>query len=288
MVYKLLAVKIDGALLQSNGRISRATKEAIEYVQSKGVAVVLVTSLNYQFSKKVAKSLKGQIMIVTANGAFVGTSINKPLLVKKIAEKTTMDIIKLLEGIDCRFKVHFEEFEVAQRVDVPENMLGKAIMYVNESKAYTQHYVDSVSEYLQENPNTPLSIEVTFKSQKEQKDIKHALNNMFSDLTITEMDDCVSIIGAEQISKWKGILYLAEYLKVAKKEIVTIGVSKHDLEMIVGAGMGIAMGNSDKELKRRAKWIARSNDDDGVAFTVKELFRKQYQLQFLEKMNLLK
>jgi len=288
MVYKLLAVNIDGALLQSNGRISKATKEAIEYVQSKGVAVVLVTSRNYQFSKKVAKSLKGQIMIVTANGAYVGTSINKPLFVKKIAEKTTLDIVKLLEGIGCRFKVHFEDFEVSSRINIPENMLGKAIMYVNETKAYTQHYVDSVSEYLLENPNTPLSIEVIFNSQTEQKDIKNAINNMFGNITITEMDDCVSIIGAEQISKWKGILYLAEHLNVLKKEIVTIGVSKNDLEMIVGAGIGIAMGNSDKELKRRAMWIARSNDDDGVAFTVKELFRKQYQLQFLEKMNLLK
>lgn len=288
MVYKLLAVNIDGALLQSNGRISKATKEAIEYVQSKGVAVVLVTSRNYLFSKKAAKMLKGQLMIVTANGAYVGTSINKPLFVKKIAEKTTLDIVKLLEGIGCRFKVHFEDSEVASRIDVPENMLGKAIMYVNETKAYTQHYVDSVSEYLLENPNTPLSIEVIFNSQTEQKDIKNALNNMFSDITIAEMEDCVSIIGAEQISKWKGILYLAEHLNVLKKEIVTIGVSENDLEMIVGAGMGIAMGNGDKELKRRANWIARSNDDDGVAFTVKELFRKQYQLEFLEKMNLLK
>ena len=58
--------------------------------------------------------------------------------------------------------------------------------------------------------------------------------------------------------------------------------------MIVDAGIGVAMGNSDQELKRRANWIARSNDDDGVAFTIKELFRKQYQLEFLEKMNLLK
>ena len=46
MIYKLLAVNIDGTLLQSNGRLTKATKEAIAYVQSKGVAVVLVTSRN--------------------------------------------------------------------------------------------------------------------------------------------------------------------------------------------------------------------------------------------------
>ena len=288
MVYKLLAVNIDGALLQSNGRISKATKESIEYVQSKGAAICLVTSRNYQFSKKVAKALKGPIMIVTANGAFVGTSINKPLFVKKLAENTTLDIVKLLEGADCRIKVNFEESEVSARINIPENMLGKAIMYVNEPKTYTQHYVDSISEYLQKKPNAPLSIEATFNSQKEQRDLKHVLTNMFSDITITEEDNGVTVIGPEQISKWKGILYLAEHLQITKKEMIAIGASKTDLEMVLGAGMGVAMGNGDKELKRRADWIARSNDDDGFAYTVKELFRKQYQLTFLEKLNLLK
>ena len=288
MVYKLLAVNIDGALLQSNGRISKATKEAIEYVQSKGAAVVLVTSRNYQFSKKVVKELKGPIMIVAANGSFVGTSINKHLFVKKIAENTTLDIVKLLEGADCRFKVNFEESEVSSRINVPENMLGKAIMYVNEPKTYTQHYVDSISEYLQEHPNTPLSIEAVFNSLKEQRDIRYVLSNMFSDIAITELENGVTVIGPEQVSNWKGILYLAEHLEVTKKELIAIGASGNDLEMVLGAGLGVAMGNGDKELKRRADWIARSNDDDGVAFTVKELFRKQYQLEFLEKLNLLK
>ena len=288
MVYKLLAVNIDGALLQSNGRISKATKEAIEYVQSKGAAVVLVTSRNYQFSKKVVKALKGPIMIVATNGSFVGISINKPLFVKKIAENTTLDIVKLLEGADCRFKVNFEESEVSSRINVPENMLGKAIMYVNEPKTYTQHYVDSISEYLQEHPNTPLSIEAVFNSLKEQRDIRYVLSNMFSDIAITELENGVTVIGPEQVSNWKGILYLAEHLEVTKKELIAIGASGNDLEMVLGAGLGVAMGNGDKELKRRADWIARSNDDDGVAFTVKELFRKQYQLEFLEKLNLLK
>jgi len=288
MVYKLLAVNIDGALLQSNGRISKATKEAIEYVQSKGVTVVLVTSHSYQFSKKVAKSLKSDPMVVAANGAYVGTSINKPLFVKKIADKTTLDVVKLLEGIGCRFKVHFEDSEVANRVNMPENLLGKAVMYVNEPKAFAHHYVDDVGEYLQNHTNTPLSIEAFFQSKQEQKDIKDVLMNVFHDLTIIEKDHYVTIIGPENINKWKGILYLAEHLGITKKEIVAIGESIDDLEMVISAGLGVAMGNSDKELKRRADWVARTNDDDGVAYTVKELFRKQYQLQFLEKMNLLK
>ena len=60
------------------------------------------------------------------------------------------------------------------------------------------------------------------------------------------------------------------------------------MDLINGSGVGVAMGNGDAELKAAADWITRSNDEDGVPYMVKELFRKQYQFQFLEKMNLMK
>ncbi len=55
MVYRLLAVNIDGTLLQSNGRLNKSTKEAIDYVHQKGVHVALVTSRNYHSAKKWPK-----------------------------------------------------------------------------------------------------------------------------------------------------------------------------------------------------------------------------------------
>ena len=104
MIYKLLAVNIDGTLLQSNGRLTKATKEAIAYVQSKGVAVVLVTSRNIKACKKVATVWKNSPMVVAVNGGYVGGSIDKPMFVKRISEQATDDLVSFLEKINCLVK----------------------------------------------------------------------------------------------------------------------------------------------------------------------------------------
>ena len=288
MIYKLLAVNIDGTLLQSNGRYNKATKEAIEYVHSKGVAIVLFTSRSYQSCKKVAKVLKINPMIVASQGGYIGTSIDKPLFVKKIHEQTTMDIIKLLEQTNCQIKLHCEELQVANRINLPENFIGKAVMYASEPKVYTQHYVDCLSEFLQKEPSRPITIEAELYSQKEQEDISKAIENTFSDVLVVRKSNFRIVVAAEGVSKWKGIKYLAEHININKREVVVIGDGHDNMESIVRAGMGVAMGNASVEIRGNANWITRSNDEDGVAYMVKELFRKQYQLQFLEKLNLLK
>lgn len=288
MIYKLLAVNIDGTLLQTNGRFSKVTKEAIQYVHSKGVAVVLVSSRNYQSCKRIAKALKINPMIVAAQGAYVSTAIDQPFFIKRVSSQTTADVVNLLENISSQLKLHFEETQVANRMNLPENFIGKAVLYASESKMSSQQYVNSVSEYLQEKPSQPNMIEAHFQSEKEQQDVSKALLNTFSDVTVVRKEQNRLLIVPNEASKWQGISSLAEQKGIRTREIVAIGDSLDDVDCIIEAGMGVAMGNAPAEIKQNANWITRSNDDEGVAYMVKELFRKQYQLQFLEKMNLLK
>lgn len=288
MIYKLLAVNIDGTLLQSNGRYSKATKEAIEYVHSKGVSIVLVTSRSYQLCEQIVKTLKLQPMIVASQGAFIGTTIDQPLLITKVHEQTALDIIKLLEQLQCQIILHCEEMQIANRIHLPENLIGKVVMYANEQKMHTHRFVDCLSDYLQNEPANPFSLEAKLHTKKEQEDIKKVIESTFSDVRVICKSDHTIIVVPTSVSKWKGIQQLAEHYKISVKEIVAIGDAEDDVESIVGAGMGVAMGNASLEIRKKADWITRSNNDDGVAYMVKELFRKQYQLEFLEKMNLLK
>ena len=69
------------------------------------------------------------------------------------------------------------------------------------------------------------------------------------------------------------------------EDVVAIGNCYDDLETIEHAGMGVAMGNSPTELKMLADWVTRSNNDNGVAYMVKELFRKQQRLGYLHQID---
>ncbi|MDQ0217627.1 HAD family hydrolase [Peribacillus cavernae] len=288
MVYRLLAVNIDGTLLQSNGRLNKSTKEAIEYVHHKGVHVTLVTSRNFHSAKKAAKALKINPMLVALQGAFVGSTVEKPLFVRRISEKLTLEIVQLLEKANCQIQLVTEKYMLGNRVNVPENLLGKAVMYMNEQNVYSQNYVDLLSEELAKQPIAPPKIDVIFNNHSDREDIFKLITGMYPEVqTILQPGNNLSIV-SRGVSKWNGVLHLADHLKMKRSEIVAIGDGLDDIEMIKECGLGVAMGNAPFEVKKAAKWITRTNDDHGVAYMLKEFFRKQHPIEFLEKMNILK
>ncbi|RFU64440.1 HAD family phosphatase [Peribacillus saganii] len=288
MVFRLLAVNIDGTLLQSNGRLNKSTKEAMEFVHQKGVHIALVTSRNFLSAKKVAKALKINPMIVAHQGAYVGSPAKKPLFIKRISEEHTLEIVQFLEKANCQIKVIHEKFMVGNRVNLPENILGKAVMYMNEGSFYSNQYVNTVSEALEDNPVSPPKIDAVFETEKEKREVCQLLTELYPEVTTIQLPNRKLTIVPRGVSKWSGVLYLAEHLGVKKEEIVAIGDGPDDIEMIENSGVGVAMSNSEPDVKRAAKWITRTNDEQGVAYMLKEFFRKQHPIEFLEKLNMLK
>ncbi|MGE7183382.1 Cof-type HAD-IIB family hydrolase [Peribacillus sp. NPDC006672] len=288
MVYRLLAVNIDGTLLQSNGRLNKSTKEAIDYVHQKGVHVALVTSRNYHSAKKVAKALKINPMIVAQQGAFVGASIEKPIMVKRISEELTAELVQMLEKATCQILLVHEKYSLGNRVNLPENLLGKTVMYLNDQNIYAQNYVDDISEELIDQPMAPTKMDIIFSEKSDQNDMLKLIKEMFPEVdAILHPGNKLTIV-PKGVSKWSGVLYLADHLGVKRTEIVSIGDGLDDMEMIACSGLGVAMGNADEEVRKVAKWVTRSNDQDGVAYMLREFFRKQHPIDFLQKMNMLK
>ncbi len=288
MVYRLLAVNIDGTLLQSNGRLNKSTKEAIDYVHQKGVHVALVTSRNYHSAKKVAKALKINPMIVAQQGAFVGASMEKPIMVKRISEELTAELVQMLEKTTCQILLIHEKYSLGNRVNLPENLLGKSVMYLNDQNIYAQNYVDDISEELVDQPMAPTKMDIIFPEKSDRNDMLKLIKKMFPEVDVLLHSGHKLTIVPKGVSKWSGVLYLADHLEVKRTEIVSIGDGLDDMEMIAGSGLGVAMGNADEEVRKVAKWVTRSNDQDGVAYMLREFFRKQHPIEFLQKMNMLK
>ena len=68
--------------------------------------------------------------------------------------------------------------------------------------------------------------------------------------------------------------------------MVIIGCDPDEEELVRHAGLGVAVSNAADEVKRRAKWLTRTNDELGVAYLIKEVFRRQHPIGFLKKMNI--
>ncbi|MCM3567912.1 Cof-type HAD-IIB family hydrolase [Neobacillus mesonae] len=288
MIYRLLALNIDGTLLQSNGRLHRATKEAIEYVQQKGIYVTLVTSRSFPSAKKVAKALRIKSPLVTHQGAYIASSQEKPIWVQRINETLTYDTVRFFEAMPCQIRLVHEQFSLANKFKIHNDYLAKTVFTTSEPFVYSQQFVNSLSEYLHEQPVTPSKIEVYFEDEIDLKDAKNALENMYSEIEAIELDPLRLDIVSSGASKLNGLTYLGSQLGIKLKEMVYIGDGLDDIPLIEAAGLGVSMGNAPFAVKKASDWVTRSENEQGVAYMVKEHFRKQQPIEFLRKMKIIK
>ncbi|MGG3471170.1 Cof-type HAD-IIB family hydrolase [Neobacillus pocheonensis] len=288
MIYRLLALNIDGTLLQTNGKIHKSTKDAIEYVQQKGIYVTLVTSRSFPSARKVAKALKIKLPLITHQGALIASEVEKPVYIKRINEDITYDTVRFLEAMTCQIRLVHEQFSLANKLKLHNNLLAKTIFTSGDPVFYSQQFVSSLSEHLHEQPVTPPKIEVYFEEKSDLKDAKNALSKMFTEIEIIELDSLRLDIVPSGVSKLNGLTYLANQLGIKTKEIVYIGDGLDDIPLIEAAGLGVSMWNADFAVKKASDWVTRSQNEQGVAYMVKEHFRKQQPIEFLRKMKIIK
>jgi Cof subfamily protein (haloacid dehalogenase superfamily) len=288
MIFRLLALNIDGTLLQSNGRLHSSAKEAIQYVQQKGVDVTLVTSRSYPSANKLAKALKIETPIVSSRGAFISNTLETPIFEKKLEEEVAFEIVRFLEGFDCQIRLVNEQYSLSNRSKLSNNLMAKTIFSSAEPAFYSHQFVDIVSEALSNNPMNASKIEAYFDDEEDLDDVVQALKGMFNEITLVKVDKLRLEIVPVGVSKLNGLLRVGEHLGVSSKQMVYIGDDLDDIPLIDAVGLGVAMGNSPFEVKKAADWITRSNNQQGVAYMVKEHFRKQQPIEFLRKMNIIK
>lgn len=285
MIYKMLAINIDGTLLKSNGKLSRETKEAVQYVLDKDVYVTLVTSRNFPSAKKIAKALKLDSYIITHSGAFISKDLEEPLFESRISEDQTFNIVQVLENYKCGVRLLHERYSLGNRVKQKGNMIAKAILTSNDPLFYPLQFVDSLSDQLVDFPMATPKIEVYFASSEEMNEVKEIVIKSFPNVNVIVTHEQMFEILPKLVSKAGAVKQLGHHLGISMEETVVIADSISDIPMLEQAGLGVAMWNSPFTVKQAADWVTRSNNENGVSYMIKEHFRKQQRIQFLRQLT---
>lgn len=286
MVYKLLIINMEGALLSSKGKLHTHTRESVEYVAKKGVEVVLLTAGNYDSAFRTGKALKCNPHIIAHQGGYITENLKRPLFVRRISEEVTFDTVRFLEKFSGHIRLIHEDGTLANRSDLPTPLFSRIKWTLGDTTLYSQHYVDSLYDHLSKKPMSPLQIDVYIQNQQDRSDAKAGLMAMFDDIVIKDDGVGKLVMLPESVTKHRALTYLLHQRKIAAKEVVMVGHDLDEIEMIRQAGLGVAVANAAIEVKKAANWITRSNDELGVAYLIKEVFRRQHPLGFLKKMNI--
>lgn len=254
---KLIALDLDGTLLNNDGIVSDATKLHLQKLKEKGHIITIAT---------------GRIL----NRALVGTDGAE--FANYIVSDAGAAVFKN-DGINKEWK---EVYTQALSKDIVENIAsyydkGK-FMTINICDRNNIHHYDqtvNITEFL-ENIIEIIHVSVSFINNEFVDEYLKIFTEKFPMLRVEIMQDSFGKvkwleIAQKDVEKYKGITEVAKLEGILNKNIIAFGDGLNDVEMLKKCGIGVAMKNALPEVKEQADYItSRTNNENGVVEFLKE------------------
>jgi len=254
MAYRLIAIDIDGTLLNEAEQIPPRVLDAIQQAKKKGAYVVLSTGRTRKGALRFYEALALNTPFITAGGAEVHDASGRlmfsqnvdPALVRKVLEFAYKRGLHPQVYIDGEL-VFREHNEYAAAYERPYGFPGVVVPELMEMGDIA----------------TPKVLYVMEADQV--ADVRNETKALFPTLTIKQSRPTYLEFMDPAVSKGKALEFVAAHYGLNMSEVIAIGDTEIDAPMIEAAGLGVAVDNAYEHVKQTADIVCPSNDDGGVA-----------------------
>ncbi len=263
-MYKLIALDMDGTLLNEEKKISKANYEAIQQAKKRGKKVILATGRPLLGIKKFLESLhliSEEDYVVAFNGALVQNTKNG-----KVISKTTLHL-----------NDYKELYKLSKELHVNIHALTESTVITPRNSKYTQ-----LEGSLNDIPIKEIPIEAVDEKETIVKvmfvDAPEILEEVIQKIP-QEIKDKYTVVRSapfflefldKSVNKGTGVHAIVKELGLSPQEVICVGDAGNDVDMIRYAGLGVAMGNAFDEVKAVANYVTSSNEEDGVAYVIQK------------------
>jgi Cof subfamily protein (haloacid dehalogenase superfamily) len=277
-VYRLLAIDIDGTLINSRHELTPVVRAALARAGEAGIHVVLATGRRYSHALPLVQSLEIDVPLVTASGALIKDPIDHRTLFKANFEPQAL--LEALQTVDrsgfdpvvCAdtFADGFDYYLARPEVRTPE-----LAYYLDKNPGRGRLWPELLS-------SPPPGIFSVFSTgtHEQMQTVDAALHSALPGKLHTHVLRPPKYVGyfteiaPAGVTKWSAIQRLARDWGIAEDEICAVGDDVNDIPMIRQAGLGVAMGNALPAVKAAADRIAPGHDEDGLAMVVEWLLEE--------------
>jgi len=259
--YRLIATDLDDTLLNNEEAVTPRTREVIRQAQMMGVQVTLATGRMYRSARPYALDLGIDLPLITYQGALVKTSGSGEVLSHHtVPLELAREVID--DGVRCGLTVNLyvdDQLYVSQLTE-------EARRYARKVRVAAE-VVGDLRHFLQAEPTKLL-----FIGGEEELDLlwRQEEEKFGQQLFITKSKPHFLEFTHPQATKGWGLAIVAQRLGIRREEIIAFGDSFNDLDLLRGAGFGVAMGNARPELKAAADYVTDTNEADGVAAAIEK------------------
>jgi 5-amino-6-(5-phospho-D-ribitylamino)uracil phosphatase len=271
MPIRLIAMDIDGTLLDNRHELPDANRDAILEAQSRGTEIVLVTGRRFDFARPIAERIPCELALIINNGAVIksksGETYLRHLLPRAIAREVLCATTEFRSGAAVVFDRLKKDQVIFEHIDWADAV----------SAGYYQRNREFISECapletcLIEDPIQVMFVGSVARMRAALGVIRNMDCSPQFGLAHTEYENrdlAILDVIASGCSKGAALAEWARRRGVARDEIMAIGDNWNDRDMLEFAGLPIVMGNSVAELQCLGWPVTLSNDDCGVAAAI--------------------
>ena len=267
-MYRIIACDLDETLLNSDHQVSDKDVESIARLTEMGVKFVLATGRGYNTTFELRKRLglydKEGEYTISFNGGFITENKgNRPLYKRGISFETASALYS--EAVRRNQTVHVYTEDTVYIY----NYIDAERKYVEGRMPIKEIFSDNI-DFLKDEPIIKELYMDTDISRLEK--IAGEITDITAGLAVSYSSNRYLEFNSPLADKGIGLRKLAEILKVDLSETMAVGDNINDLPMLKRAGIGVAMGNAQEDVRSQVSYVCKDNDHNGVSEFLKGYF----------------
>lgn len=273
---RIIALDLDGTLLDSEKRISPRNRAALEDAASRGILVVPTTGRFYAAIPAVVRDLQFVRYAVTSNGASVFDRVeNRSVSEIPIPLHAALDVLDALGSFDCICDCYMDDWGWNS-----ESNVEKADEYAPDAHYAAmirdlRTHVPSLRDHLMATGHDVQKILAYVKDPSLYDRIVKAVAAVAPGTVATASNSRMFEFNAAGAHKGAALSRLAESLGFRMQNVMAFGDGLNDLTMVRDSGLGVAMANAAPQVLSAARFVAPSNDNDGVAVALERFLPRR-------------
>lgn len=282
---KLIVTDMDGTLLNSNREISEENAAALLKAQQKGIEIAIATGRTYGNALALCRQSGLNPHIISNHGAFIYNKKGERLLSVGIAKEYVQEAVSWLASHDYFYSISTDihSFIPANTKELFTNDYNSAknrIAMMNEVQLQQlitfnmttpgKVILEQIDELFTQDLLFGSIASITFDQDKLTTGRKYFSAYPYLSMTIAGRNIFEMI--HPSVSKGEALVELVRHLGISLDEVMAIGDNYNDLSMLEKAGISVAIGNAEPEVKKACRYVSLSNDLNGVAYIINQIF----------------
>lgn len=258
---KIIFLDLDGTLRNNEKKISERCRKIFKKLEEKGIKIIFTTGRSLSYTALLNKQFLSCGYVISSNGAEIyNISTNEVIYNNAISSVNIMFLNDLVKKYNLFFTANAFTKSYTNKFEEGTGTIYQSDLISLNSLKISQVVIESLSLNNMKLFRRDLSANGELKIINKSKNITNSSSLLFYDVTNVD------------VSKGVAARYLCDYFNIDYTKTMAIGDSDNDIELLNFAKVKVAMANATDKLKEVANVVTLSNEKDGVAVILEQLY----------------